>query len=1612
MSKLKKFLIAMYIVIIVTFSAVMLNKISAAPGDIVASGSINYGKYQVEELERETITTNVGSIPNGTPASWSYDEIIGLKQLMSFDWVFCIDESVKLPYKEEQNVIYKFTETGEPRDNQVAEHDFPDATGVKTGTIVAIDPTITYYSRKIDLSLASLRKVSDIRKAEAYVMAKATGKNGSTYHTDYQLAMWKLRDGGYKEYGGPIYDEAMAFENYIKNREAPKVRESNKYTFRYRKSSNTFIAGPITIDYGNLTESYGSATITVREVESFKLFGTTIDGATQEISNYSIIDANGNRFSKFPKTGEEFYIEISESAYEACQSISSFKVTFKMLNADATAYQLTNGKLKHAMWGSTTVAYDKAGGDWRHVEAGSYTTKDRVTHEGCKAITHGGSEVFGCYDESAICNKQHWIYVGHNINCPQGCTASHIVDKGHDSSCIKEIKHAYVYLREIKCYDFMPLDRYAAQDLFLVERAELYWDRFELTIEFDQGQHTYFDLAGRVWIDKLPDDKDPKLDGIYTGSPDYPRQNVKVELFFADGTPVREGRGNNVVINKGGKNPTDYTLWTDVNGEYKFYNLPFGNDYYVQFTYDGITYATVPYLAGGNDVDYRANPNSARYTNNSKVDGEIRRQEFNNKFETISGKTKISGERTYGRSNGVNNNENLEYWTRRFKTNLESRLLTTNNSADVLGEPATGKARRDYEMSARSKNTYPFYDRDINIWTPTKGNSELDYLKHVNLGLYIRAKVDLALQTQIKAGGMTIKDKEKVVFYGLKSDLIVDGSNQVDEYIHQEISASDYNWRALYQEIYGDNGQVTGYVVDDDQLNVYVLYRITVANQSEDGGAFAVVRELVDYFDSRMELVPAKDVSKVSALFHTNGFNVPIGTTSWIEGSNTPVSWRQENNLNGYKTIRTTDLTLNVGTGSSSASVYLILKVSNNRDDIDVLYTGTDNEADGMKNIAEISKYSMYVGGVPAGKIDKDSAPENAIPGEKYYTYEDDTDDAPMFRLEINWKPKLIEGTVWDDLNENGKIDENQPIKDVTVKLIEYIEKNGNIVAVERPGLYIGNRTIGTIDSWPIKTESNGKYSFYVEGGDYQLKFIYGDKEMLISNKKYNGQDYQSTKYTALSDNDTKLAYPTIQRLKDSKIKLVTDDLDWSELQALSKWENNNSNWNITTNDKLNSVRDNANIRADIIYNTSVINNSNGTILRELSGDANLSSNNATYLSGNNTADHLNPNDAYYPRNGGRRYIPSNTEDPYDYPSTYNTSQSSHNYTYVESISDIITVASNDLVKSKVINLGLKERPIADIDLEKKVTRLLLRTSDGRTLIDSSDETKLANLQKLDDIQSTFINMDAELMDGATMDIDYEIRIKNNSQNDTLQNYVSIAKDEEIMNNLAANLNSVSESISNSISGTRNNPRLTRLSNLPVRATIYDYVNINLEYRADDDTNEVTILNESTGEERKEYTVKWKKVYDDDDRTDDVTGKSAIPLAGGITDRLKRTERVVSKVLRKSTTNIQSGSTEVIPVHLGITLAENTSSTDLDFDFSNCAEIVHLYSAPGRRDYGTIPGNYLPYEKPIENDADRTGTTSITPPLGQERIYYVIIAISATIIIVGVVLIKKRVLRK
>ena len=909
-----------------------------------------------------------------------------------------------------------------------------------------------------------------------------------------------------------------------------------------------------------------------------------------------------------------------------------------------------------------------------------------------------------------------------------------------------------------------------------------------------------------------------------------------------------------------------------------------------------------------------------------------------------------------------------------FDKNFQSRLLTTDNEKDVENNHATGKSRPEYEMTVRTNDNllYPIQEDGFTVWS-VENTDELEYLKHINLGLKRRVTADLRLAVDIKAGATTIKDKEKVVFYKSNAkmdDLMVDATVQTNDYIKQEISASDYNWRKEYNNIYGQDVS-TGFKIADDQLNVYVLYRIAVANQSDSTETTGIVTGIVDYFDSKLEMVPEADIAKVTELFRTNGFTVPQGATSWVAEDNAKVTWTTSGTVGNYTAIKTEGLNLDLGGSGNSKSIYLILKVKNNGD---VLYTGLEDGKTGIENIAEITSYKLLdKNGQPAGLVDCDSAPYNATPGNNS-TYEDDTDNAPMFQLVLNWEPRKISGNVWDD-GLSGDAQQNNPgVKNVEVELIEYIynEDDGSLVAVVRPGLKFTNNSVSVNKNDNVRTDENGNYEFFVEGGNYAVRFTYGDTVMLKdgASKKYNAQDFFAAQpYSALSsmtqyNQEHSKAFATEEDLVvylQSEQKLEIDNLDASKDRAQSTWET--EKWSLDTTNNLSNARDYSHIRAQLIENTLVLTNSNGALLNKLSGTNGLSDEDAIKLSGNN-----------------------NTQSP--------------NYTYMEAISDIVVVSSNDLVQTgKIINLGLEERPTASLELKKEVNRIVVKTNDGVTLIDTADSSKLTGLQQLGStdhpFDQTFINMDAITMEGATIDIDYEITVTNKGQADKLENYVYIQDDYKSFDSVIAKLKELfGTDIDMSIE-------------LPVRAkTIYDYVNINLEYRIDDNKN-------AEGNEL------WTKVYEDGNNA-----LKSIPngmISVDVESALQRTQRKVSKVLKTSdaaentNTNLRVGSEALtIPIHLGITLAEDTSG-DLGndaFTYSNCAEIVEIYSGAGRRDYDSVPGNYVPYSEEQEPDQDLTGTTIITPPLGQERIYYVIAIISATIIIAGIVLIKKKVLNK
>lgn len=1546
--------------------------------------------------------------------------------------------------------------------------------------------------------------------AEAYVYSQSDRDNRDSSTTMYdsvtQNVLWALRGQSQADLtkgnseAQKLYDEAIRFKNYREadgedfDKKAELVDSTDgKYQYVYDTRINSFIAGPITISYNNnyykdgITsfDSSCSEEDIYREIEGFKLYGNAYyeDGSVEEeeIINFYFSDENGNKLTgssvaqnsngdEFPVDRQTFYITIPNQPenYTKIKEITRFSVDFKYLDIEGEAIEISEGSgfvLQYYKWEpkvETNRVRDPYGDLYGYPIYYSYNLNtDEYT------ITNTYTDEYG-----------NWVFDAEHYRNEERVT--------------NELERKEDEARQI-------------QDMLVMKFAKLFWVKYSLEITFDTPADTpssgtpfvtpsltptpstpdtgstpstppsdknepmYIDIAGIVWVDKADinmETKEIESDNQYFGDNDaeeYPRKNVFVKLYIKDGNnelEVEQGKSyslkngdsitidgskNKHLVDKNGNKTTKFETYTDASGKYIFYDLPMGLDYFVKFSYDGMKYEPVEYLAGQDEQSYINNPNDIE-EEVSKVKEEIGREEFNQKFETITGKSddlrenvKVDQETTYGRYFHNSDGGQLTYLTKLFgkddKFN-ESRLLTTLSESnrglpdydDVENEQKhDGIADSKFELTAQTALTYPFYkDGREEIYKADEGK-QLEYLKHLNLGLRRRVHADLSLSVKTNAGAITIKDQEKVIQY-FNYIYDVDATKEQEEYIKQEISAAGYNWRDQFTQIYQNDGEHTisdGKLLDDsgnvifdsvkDQMNVYVLYSIKLVNESSLSTDIGRINKIVDYYDKNLEMVTdSNEIQRAYRLFKENATENNKSVTaqwpseasnSWMAGKDakgdikSTVKWNSVSTsdelLNNYNKLEATfdgstnkNIYLSAETDVEEIpTIYLILKVKNNGNFLNTTGAASDK---GMANIAEIASYSILdKDNNILGKVDEDSAPLNAIPGD-VKTYEDDAGCGALFSLKVNFTPREIKGTVWEDTNTDGALNDTNKIKGVKVDLIEWLPDGTSII---RPGWKINGNEAKVARDDIVRTDSNGQYSFWIEGGNYQVQFTYGDDHMLANNVKYNAQDYRVTKpYKALSEIYSGKAFVSFDQISKDAVTLngtgESDDdeftIDWNAI-----FKNIDATYDYTqadadavgfdiSDDKASSAREIAEIRAAIIEKALTLTNENAELLNKLKAN----------IDDSTIREKLLP------------------------------------YTQMQSISDIIVMTADDLSnKPTIVNMGLQEREKASVKLKKEVERIVVKTSDGMTIIDTDDLSKVGGVQQLGQeawhkIDETFINMDASIMDGATVDFNYNIEVTNDAEKaDKLENYIYVDSDNSKFSGLISKLNS--------LFGTT----ISVSDELPIRINrVYDYVNINLEYRAADNLTDTSNAESS----------RWTIVYDNGESAE---GENFDKMVGyNIDEFLPRQKGKVSKVLKtangyaeNTTKNLyistptkdQNGvdkydtkSVANIPIHLGITLAENTRGDELlDTIYSNCAEIVEIYSGAGRRDYDTVPGNYKPYsdvDDTTEADADLTGNTAITPPLGsgEHAHYYYLVIIGALVIVTGgVVLIKKKVLK-
>lgn len=886
----------------------------------------------------------------------------------------------------------------------------------------------------------------------------------------------------------------------------------------------------------------------------------------------------------------------------------------------------------------------------------------------------------------------------------------------------------------------------------------------------------------------------------------------------------------------------------------------------------------------------------------------------------------------------------------------------------------------------------------------------------------------------------------------------------------RELYASDYAYKVSMYGNYNELGKSK-----DDELKVYITYKIGVRNQSQS--ILCRADEIVDYYDEDLTYIPERSYIQVS-------------NKKYLVNGNSESIYKQagtRTNINNYKNLYITGLGKNsqeidnngnnVGseaeglylTSGKTAYIYLTFEVNkkteNNEDwiilDEDL---ATENVIGvGKENIAEINGYSTKykegitipnvegdVSGQPAGIVDRDSNPGNLNPTDvpkdgtpNYKNFEDDTDKAPNIKLKIDRNDdhnRVISGTVWEDKREvsgekvaigNGLRENSETLIDgVTVQLVELLDDGKEFVWREFGTNQIGNfgtnaigkgTGSGTVQSeTPIIGLSNivgnvdlgndhkGKYAFKsFMPGKYVVRFIYGDTVRTVypselgglNSKSYNGQDYKSTTYQKdIPQNKTyewkrNSTWINGQEQKGdiiTKIHAYNTDNCTNNETAIKKQLNDNEQkgylYDITTADSISlSKKQNASDAKDIESRRNKVIEYSEKNVTNYKAEV-LASHKADYNTMNSREDLI-------------KDLIDNTK------MTAETGMMVIEFEYDRTQTDTKdAVQDTSIYKVQNVDLGLEERPKAQLEINKEVTNVKLTLADGSTLFDAKqtasnvlwkdhkkydtgyknnmlDENKFVSIANNIRAKNTKdsrlgliqLSMDEELMHGAKIQITYQITVTNVGEVDYKENkfyYTGTVADKNTIVKTTAN-------------------------------QIIDYVANNLQF-------------DSSLAENTDWEVITQDKLITQDKTQDLVNKN-------LKSKVEQYNTIIT-----TKENATIAKTELVPdlydnkkssasTNLVLTQLITAENKTDDLTYKNIVEIVKTSNNVGRRNEYSVVGNQDPTMEPQEIDSDGAEIVKILPPFGNAGLY-IIITITTIIAIGllagGIVFIRRKILKK
>ena len=1030
-----------------------------------------------------------------------------------------------------------------------------------------------------------------------------------------------------------------------------------------------------------------------------------------------------------------------------------------------------------------------------------------------------------------------------------------------------------------------------------------------------KNKRKYIKLSGYVWEDIAWDDgKQTFVNELYMDILDDVNdkllENVLVRLRDKDGNIVtfKDENGNDL-----------QEIQTDINGSYELYGVEIDrlDELYVEFIYNGMSYTNVNYA-----LDKE---------NGSKAGEGQNRTDYNNDYSVIvkDGTLNENGESAYTLGYEQSNYRSDIKYNTESEDNLQygyegQSYPIYGTDSNFLISSTTQNAYRDEENGKEG------YLSDIMSKEYIVQN-EITEIKNINLGLKEREMPDLSVVKDLKSAKVTINNESHIYEYndrfntqgkfgegyGYTIENLDEKFNSVGVAFQEKYSSMTYT-RALYASDikYEDSD-------DSKELDVKVTYKIGVRNNATNINA--KIYELQDYFDSKYELVNVGTDINDDGSIKEDTIIRGISASTYEENDDYQTMTIKYNGNDEGKEL----LTLKPQT---DGYIYVELRVKK-ENLIDIVDRGIEVKLD---NITEVTAYGNTVttstnenGNILTEEryagIDKDSQPGN-LDLNNIFTREDDTDQAPGLLI-ILQEARNVSGQVFLDESGNftsgeirqgnGYLDEGEiGIQDVEVRLLD--ANDGSVIK------------IWTSEGWQdaiTRTNENGQYT--LEGfipGEYNIEYVWGDKT-------YKVQDYKST---------------------------VVDQTVWAAKNSDNQWyrdefkQNYSSEWNPETGQEIrvSDAVDNYNTRLEIDNQISTITYAEKQKIEN------------AYDEGNELINRMTATTPKFKINLEYNNENTNIRDEYE------TDENG-----VLILDENGQIIPKDSFKNSVNNIdfGLVERARQVLALDKHIKSAKITLANGNMLVNAvlDEEGNLIDrTQYVSVIPNSSVNgqlkieIDQEIIQGATLQIEYNLKISNISE-------VEYQTQDFYMY------------------GRGYGEDATKLVTLQP-ALLIDYM----------DNNMATDMSLNSEWEVKQDAQKQELM------------DNGI-LSEGLEDTLKGTNRVITTDSLKDTVlkpigenNQTSVSTDLV----GYRLLSNSDETFL----ANYAEIITVIKNNGGSTLITTPGNYIPNDlSTSEGDDSVSEDISILPPTGLETYYvpYIILAISSLgILISGIILIKKFVL--